>query len=104
MGNLPKHQKSTTTVLHSTSQQHGNDEKALHPSAFNNRHLDLGHLDWDHSAGQKCHNGGKKCVATKADGAKFTKNECISHWGSLWCADKEKWTSSSGWDWGCKDC
>merc|ERR1711913_127484 len=49
------------------------------------------------SAGQKCHNGGKKCVATKADGAKFTKNECISHWGSLWCADKEKWTSSSGW-------
>merc|ERR1711874_660215 len=25
------------------------------------------------SAGQKCHRGGKKCVATKADGAKFTK-------------------------------
>jgi len=54
MGNLKLDTTSESTST-TTSRQHGHDEKPLHPSAFNNRHLDLdlGHLDWDHFGGTK---------------------------------------------------
>merc|ERR1711874_950404 len=107
MGNL-KLDTTTLTTSTTTSRQHGHDEKPLHP-AFNNRHLDLdlGHLDWDHFGGTKCHKGNVKCVESVWFGKTYGPDKCILGRYGPWCASKvdgSKVYTNDGWNWFCEDC
>merc|ERR1712119_265881 len=110
MGNLPKYQKYQNIknlLLPSYTLQVDNMATTKSHSIL--RHLTIAILIlaiWTGttSAGQKCHDGGKKCVDAEYQGKKYTKNQCISGLHGYWCADVKEWTNYSGWNWECKDC